>query len=569
MKKVIEYLRPFFKRMSVGLSIKFAGSIMDLLLPWILAYLVDTVAPTRSISRILLWGGVMVLCSAFALATNVIANRMAAKVAADTTRALRHDLFHKVIHLSQAQIDELSIPSLEARMTTDTYNVHQMIGMMQRMGVRAPILLLGGIFVTLTLEPVLALTLISVLPFIAFVVWYISRQGIPLYTKVQQATDNMVRIIRENIAGIRVVKALSKTDYEKARFESANMGLVQKERHASMTMALTNPLMNVLLNLGLTLVIVVGAYRINLGISQPGKIIAFLSYFTIILTALMAITRMFVMYSRGTASAQRISSVLELPQDLRTRPCPPREEEAHIVFDDVSFSYNKRRENIANISLSLKRGETLGVIGAIGSGKSTLIHLLMRLYDVDKGEIRISGRPLPSIPEKELHTLFGVVFQNDALFADTIEENIRFGRPMSREQVERAARLAQAWEFISALPEGLSHRLTARGTNVSGGQKQRILIARALASQPEILILDDSSSALDYQTDALLRQAIRQEYADTTSIIIAQRVSSILHADHILVLEHGEMLGYGTHGQLLETCALYREIYQSQMGGEA
>ena len=569
MKKVIEYLRPFFKRMSVGLSIKFAGSIMDLLLPWILAYLVDTVAPTRSISRILLWGGVMVLCSAFALATNVIANRMAAKVAADTTRALRHDLFHKVIHLSQAQIDELSIPSLEARMTTDTYNVHQMIGMMQRMGVRAPILLLGGIFVTLTLEPVLALTLISVLPFIAFVVWYISRQGIPLYTKVQQATDNMVRIIRENIAGIRVVKALSKTDYEKARFESANMGLVQKERHASMTMALTNPLMNVLLNLGLTLVIVVGAYRINLGISQPGKIIAFLSYFTIILTALMAITRMFVMYSRGTASAQRISGVLELPQDLQTRPCPPREEEAHIVFDDVSFSYNKRRENITNISLSLKRGETLGVIGAIGSGKSTLIHLLMRLYDMDKGEIRISGRPLPSIPEKELHTLFGVVFQNDALFADTIEENIRFGRPMSREQVERAARLAQAWEFISALPEGLSHRLTARGTNVSGGQKQRILIARALASQPEILILDDSSSALDYQTDALLRQAIRQEYADTTSIIIAQRVSSILHADHILVLEHGEMLGYGTHGQLLETCALYREIYQSQMGGEA
>lgn len=310
----------------------------------------------------------------------------------------------------------------------------------------------------------------------------------------------------------------------------------------------------------------VGAFRVNAGLSQAGKIIAFLSYFTIILNAMMAITRIFVMCSKGVASGSRIQEVLDTPEDLRVTPTEPEHTPYHIVFDHVSFSYNKTEPSVEDISFRLKPGETLGVIGATGCGKSTLMALLMRLYDADSGLIQIGGRKLSSIPMKELHQKFGVVFQNDVLFADTIYENIDFGRHLPAEEIEKAARCAQAMEFISALPDGLQHMLTAKGTNLSGGQKQRVLVARALAGSPEILILDDSSSALDYRTDAALRKALREEYQGITTIIIAQRVSSILHADHILVLEEGKELGYGGHEHLLKTCSVYQEIARSQMG---
>ena len=539
---------------------------MDLLLPWILSYMIDDVVPQERISLILLWGGVMLLCSAAAVITNIVANRMASWVAQHTTEAIRHDLFTRISYLSCKQIDDFTIPSLESRLTTDTYNLHQMIGMMQRLGVRAPILLLGGILVTLTLEPVLSLVLLAVLPLIGLLVFAVSRKGIPLYGNLQQGIDSMVRTVRENIAGIRVIKALSKTEYEQNRFSHVNEEVVRREKKAGITMALTNPLMNLFLNIGLTMVILVGAWRVNAGLTQPGKILAFLTYFTIILNAMLSITRMFVMYSRGSASAARIAEVLDTPIDLKVSPAEQEKTSYHVEFDHVSFSYRKKEYNVQDISFRLKRGETLGIIGATGCGKSTLMSLLMRLYDADRGVIQIAGRKLDSIPTEELHTKFGVVFQNDVLFADTIYENIDFGRHLPREEIEKAARCAQAMEFISSLPDGFSHMLTPKGTNLSGGQKQRLLVARALAGRPEILILDDSSSALDYKTDSLLRQALRQEYSGVTTIIIAQRISSILHADHILVLEDGRELGYGSHEDLLKTCEIYREISRSQMG---
>ncbi|MDL2319304.1 ABC transporter ATP-binding protein/permease [Eubacteriales bacterium OttesenSCG-928-A19] len=566
MRTVLRYIRPFIPRMSVGLFIKFFGTVMDLLLPGILAYVIDTVAPTRNVRDIWLWGGIMLLCSIVGVVTNIAANRMAARVARDTTEHLRHDLFDKALSLSSRQIDEVGIPSLETRLTTDTYQVHQMIGMMQRLGVRAPILLIGGVIVTLTLDATLAMTLISVLPFIALVVFLVSRRGIPMYTALQAQVDGMIRVVRENISGIRVIKALSKTPYEKKRFEVSNEQVMQQERKAATTMALTNPLMNILLNLGLTLVVLVGAWQVNRGRSQPGTIIAFLSYFTIILNAMMSITRMFVMYSKGTASAGRIERILHLPQDLREENLPRVREDAHIVFDNVSFSYNGKYDDVQDISFSLARGETLGIIGATGSGKSTLISLLMRLYDTDRGEVRIDGRPVRSIPDAELHRMFGVVFQNDTLFSDAIAQNIDFGRNLGEDALENAARWAQAAEFIHALPDGFSHMLSTRGTNLSGGQKQRVLIARALASKPDVLILDDASSALDYKTDAALRGAIRDHFAGTTTLIVGQRVSSIMHAQHILVMAGGRMAGYGTHAQLMAENALYQEIYASQMG---
>ena len=567
MKRIFPYLRPYLPRISLGLAIKFTGTIMDLLLPWILSYMIDDVVPLKEVPRIVFWGGAMVACAAVALITNIVANRMASWVAQHTTEALRHDLFSKISHLSCGQIDSFSIPSLESRLTSDTYNVHQMIGMMQRLGVRAPILLIGGIFITLMLEPVLALILIAVLPLIALVIYGVSKKGIPLYTKLQQGVDAMVRTVRENVTGIRVIKALSKTDYEKERFSSVNSEVVRREKTAGITMALTNPLMNLFLNVGLTVVIIVGAFRVDSGLTQPGKILAFLTYFTIILNAMLSITRMFVMLSKGTASAERIREVLDTPEDLALLPSDDMDGAYHIIFDRVTFSYQKKEANLRDISFRLKRGERLGIIGATGCGKSTIVSLLMRLYDADAGEIRIGGQRVEAIPPEVLHTKFGVVFQNDILFADTIAENIDFGRGLSREQIEKAAACAQAMEFIQSLPDGFEHRLTAKGTNLSGGQKQRLLIARALAGDPEILILDDSSSALDYKTESLLRQALAREYPGVTTIVIAQRVSSILHADHILVLEEGRELGYGTHPELMESCELYREISRSQMGG--
>ena len=567
MKRIFPYLRPYLPRISLGLAIKFTGTIMDLLLPWILSYMIDDVVPLKEVPRIVFWGGAMIACAAVALITNIVANRMASWVAQHTTEALRHDLFSKISHLSCGQIDSFSIPSLESRLTSDTYNVHQMIGMMQRLGVRAPILLIGGIFITLMLEPVLALILIAVLPLIALVIYGVSKKGIPLYTRLQQGVDAMVRTVRENVTGIRVIKALSKTDYEKERFSSVNSEVVRREKTAGITMALTNPLMNLFLNVGLTVVIIVGAFRVDSGLTQPGKILAFLTYFTIILNAMLSITRMFVMLSKGTASAERIREVLDTPEDLALLPSDDMDGAYHIIFDRVTFSYQKKEANLRDISFRLKRGERLGIIGATGCGKSTIVSLLMRLYDADAGEIRIGGQRVEAIPPEVLHTKFGVVFQNDILFADTIAENIDFGRGLSREQIEKAAACAQAMEFIQSLPDGFEHRLTAKGTNLSGGQKQRLLIARALAGDPEILILDDSSSALDYKTDSLLRQALAREYPGVTTIVIAQRVSSILHADHILVLEEGRELGYGTHPELMESCELYREISRSQMGG--
>ncbi len=568
MRMIFRYLKPFVPRMSLGLFIKFTGAAVELLLPWILSYMIDEVAPSKDMTRIGWWGVAMVLAALTAWVTNILANRMAAWVAQHTTEAIRHDLFAKISELSCGQIDSYSIPSLEARLTTDSYQIHQMLGMMQRMGVRAPILLVGGILVTLTLDPVLTLVLVCTLPFISVLVYTVSKKGVPLYTYLQQGVDSMVRAVRETVSGIRVVKALSKVDFERERFAGVNADVSARETKAGMTMALTNPLMNLFLNLGLTAVIIVGAFRVNAGLTQPGKIIAFLSYFTIILNAMMAMTRIFVSFSRSSASGNRIAQVLSTPADLPVVPASasPEKDPCHVDFSHVTFSYGKKEPSVEDISFQLRQGETLGILGATGCGKSTLVNLLMRLYDADQGSISLNGRPIASIPPEELHTKFGVVFQNDVLFADTIRENIDFGRGLSDEEIEKAARCAQAMEFISGLADGFDHMLTSKGTNLSGGQKQRVLIARALAGTPEFLILDDSSSALDYRTDAALRQALRREYAGVTTVIIAQRVSSILHADHILVLEEGRELGYGTHQELMERCGVYREIAVSQMG---
>ena len=567
MKMLLRYLRPSFRVMSFGLTVKVLATLLELMLPYILSHILDVVVPRHSVWQILVWGGAMALAALGAYFGNVIANRNAARVARDTSRRIRHDLFRATMHLSARQTDRFTIPSLESRLTSDTYNVHHFIGMMQRIGVRAPMLLLGGMVITLFLDWRLALIMLAILPLIGISVFWIARRGLPLYARTQDAVDGMVRVVREDCQGVRVVKALSREAYETARFDEANRALVGAERRAGVLMATSQPLMSVFLHVGLSLVIGLGAIFVQGGLSAPGRIIAFMQYFTLMSTAMSIVTRIFSQYSKCMASAARISEVIdaepgeEMPKSAETGA----ENAPHIQFEDVSFSYNGRRDNLKNISFSLPRGGTLGVIGATGSGKTTLTRLLMHFYDADKGRVLVAGRDVRDYDEKELRARFGIVMQNDFIYADTVAENICFGRELSDEQIRRAAELAQAAEFIEQFPEKYDHPLTSKGTNVSGGQRQRLLIARALAGEPEILILDDASSALDYRTDASLRAAIKAQ--THTTVIVAQRVSSVMHADLILVMEEGAVIAAGTHEALLATCPTYREISESQMGG--
>lgn len=588
MRTVYKYIKPVLWPMIGGLTLKFIAAMFDLTIPYFLETIIDKAAPTGQINQVLFWGVVMLVCSVLALVTNVTANRMAVRNTSKVTKTLRHDLFAKISHLSARKTDEFTVSSLISRLTTDSYNVNDMLVRVQRIGVRAPFLLIGGIIITLTLDPVLTLVLVAMLPIIAVVVYFVTKYSVPIYTHCQQILDKLVRTVQENATGVRVIKALGKGEHERKRFDNVNAGLANENKKAGVIMAITNPAATIVLNIGLTLVVIVGARRVNSGLTEPGTILAFLSYFTIILNAMLGITRVFVICSKGSASAKRIESVLLAEDDM---PILPEEENAqtenadapHIEFRGVTFSYNKKEEtdglrseerdyiknNLTDISFTLNRGQTLGIIGATGSGKSTIVNLLIRFYDPDKGTVLVDGRDVRCIPREELCKKFGIAFQNDFIMANSIFENISFGRELTEEQVNRAIVLAQAKQMIDELPEGTGYRLTARGTNISGGQKQRMLIARAVAAEPEILILDDSSSALDYKTDASLRKALHSSLPDTTTVIIAQRISSIMNADMILVLDEGSIIGRGRHSELMESCPEYKLIADTQMGGAA
>ena len=373
-------------------------------------------------------------------------------------------------------------------------------------------------------------------------------------------------VTQENIVGIRVIKALSKTEHEKKRFNTVNTRLAEISQKAGMVTSVNGPATMAVMRVGLALVVLVGAYRVNIGAIEPGVIIAALQYFTMIINATAGVTRIFIMWTRGEASAKRVAEVLELPEDMVVEKLTEQMENApHIEFKDVSFSYNGVGKNVDSLNFTLNHGQTLGILGGTGSGKSTVLNLLMRLYDVSEGQILLDGRDIKTISESELRAKFGIVFQNDFIAEGTIRENIRFFRDISDEDVQKAADCAQA-AFIAEKEGGMDAEVVIRGNNLSGGQKQRLLIARALAGNPEILVLDDASSALDYQTDANLRKALREQYRFTTTVLVTQRVSSLQHADLILVLDDGQVIGAGNHRELLETCEEYRHIAETQMG---
>ena len=566
MEKLEKYLRPYWWYIALSMFIKFLGAAAELTIPYLMEIILDYKVPSGSQRDIFLFGGLMLLCAAACLGFNVIANRMSAVSSGKITRSIRHDLFAKLENFSPRQMDSLTTSSAVSRLTSDTYNINQLLARTQRLGIRAPILLLGGIAMMVSMDGLLSLVLIALLPVIGIVVYYVTKASVPLYTKQQSVLDRMVGTVQENITGIRVIKALSKTDYEKERFHKVNQDLTDVDRKAGSVSAITNPASTLVLNLGLTLVVVVGAYRVNGGAVRSGVIVAFLQYFTMILNAMLGITRIFVMFSKGQASAKRVASVLESSEDLAVLPeTSPETGAPHIEFRDVTFSYNGREPDLMHVSFSLEHGQTLGIIGATGSGKTTLLQLLLRLYDPDSGTISIDGRDIRTIAPEDLRKKYGVVFQNDFVAEGTAGDNIRFFRAVDNDAMAAAAECAQA-DFLRERPEGMEQPVQVRGNNLSGGQKQRLLIARALAAKPEILILDDASSALDYATDARLRQALYRNYHDTTTVLVAQRVSSLRHADWILVLDDGRVIGSGTHEALMESCPEYRSIAMTQMG---
>lgn len=570
MKTVFKYLLPFKLKISAGLTVKIIGTVVELFLPYILSHILKNVVVEQSVTKILFWGALMIICALTACFCNIWANRMAAKVSRTFSENVRRDLFDKTLRLSSKKIDEFTVPSLESRITTDTYHVHNFVGMIQRMGVRAPILLLGGVAITLIMDSFLALAMIVVLPLIFVSVFFISKNGTPLYTKVQKSVDKMIRIVREDIQGIRVIKALSKNEYEHKRFDASNKSLVKEETKAGTVMNSVNPIMTLLMNVGIVAVIALSANRVANHQSDPETVIAFMQYFTQISMSMMFISRMFVMYTKCAASAGRIAEVLNCESEITInskKEYPDIKTDSHIVFSNVSFGYNSGFMNVKNINFELKKGGSLGIIGATGSGKSTVIKLLLRFYDITEGAIYIDGEDIRTLSPEVLYKKFGTAMQYDFIYNDTILENIRFGREISEESVLNAAETAQAADFIKSFPDGFNHMLSQNGTNISGGQKQRILISRALAAKPEILILDDSSSALDYKTDANLRKALAENLTDTTLVTVAQRVSSVKDCDLILVLEQGEIIGAGSHEYLLENCTEYKEISESQMGG--
>ena len=571
MKKLMPYIKPHMWVILLTLLVKLAATTAELMIPRLMQTILDKTVPEvqagGEMSKVYMMGGLMLLFAIIGIVCNILANRMSAISAGKITRKLRYDLFAKLENLSARQMDELTTSSAVSRLTSDTYNVNQLLARIQRMGIRAPILLIGGIFMMLSMDPMLALVLVGLLPIISITVVLVTKKTVPLFGKTQDIQDDIVRVCQENITGIRVIKALSKTEYEKERFHKVNEEHSATSLKAGIINNITSPITSITMNLGLTLVVVAGAYRVNSGAIDSGVIVAFLQYFTMILMATMGITRVFIMWSKGEASAKRIATVLETEEDLKVEETPEAEKNApHIEFRDVCFSYTGVDYDLENISFKLQHGQTLGILGATGSGKTTLVNLLLRFYDTDSGTVLIDGKDIRGIDYETLRKKFGVVFQNDFVTEGTIGHNINFFRDLSEQQLQQGADNAQAAEFISQKEGQLDAEVAVRGNNLSGGQKQRLLIARALAANPEILVLDDASSALDYKTDAQLRRALRENYRDTTTVLIAQRVSSLRHADLILVLDNGKVIGAGRHDHLMNTCEEYRIIAETQMG---
>ncbi|MED4226868.1 ABC transporter ATP-binding protein [Neobacillus cucumis] len=572
MLKLRKYIKPFQFTICLVLGLVLLQSLSELYLPTLMSDIVDKGVITGDTHYIWKIGGYMLLVAAGGMICSIAASFFSAKAASGFGRLLRSKIFSHVSNFSLSEFDKLGTASLITRTTNDITQIQQVMIMMLRMMAFAPMMCIGGIIMAYSKDAKLTLVLAVAIPILIVAIVVIARKGIPLFKAMQVKLDKLNRVLRENLTGIRVIRSFNRVGHEKKRFDEANWDLTQTAIRVNKIMAAMMPIMMVVLNLTTVAIIWFGGHRISNGNMEVGDMMAFIQYAMQIMFSFIMLSMMFVMIPRASVSAVRLNEVLETLADIKDPIAPASldEKKGHVEFRDVTFSYpGAEMPAISNISFSMDPGEVTAIIGGTGSGKSTLINLIPRFYDVDSGQVIVDGVDVRDMTQEQLRQKVGFVPQQAILFTGTIAENIRYGKEDATDkEMEHAAEIAQATEFITSMPDGFQSTIAQGGTNVSGGQKQRLSIARALVRKPEIYIFDDSFSALDFKTDAKLRAALKRETLDSTVLIVAQRVSTIMDADRIIVLDDGKIAGIGTHKELMDSSSVYREIVMSQLSEE-
>jgi ATP-binding cassette subfamily B multidrug efflux pump len=571
MFKLFRLLEPYKASVVAIITLMLLQSLAQLYLPTLLADIVDVGVVKGDIPYILRFGAYMLLVAMGAMVCVIIASYLLARTATGFGRDLRRTLFTHVESFSLHEFDKLGTSSLITRTTNDIAQVQQVIVMM-RMFIGAPTMLVGGVIMATYKDAHLAIVLISIIPILALAIVGIMRKGLPLFKALQVKIDGINLVLRENLTGIRVIRAFNRFEHEKRKFEKANLDYTKTAVKVNVIMATMMPIMMLVFNLGVVVILWYGGIRIDANQMQIGDLMAFIQYAMQIMFSMFMMTMIFMMIPRASASAVRINEVLALQSNIQSAEMAKSldSNQAAVEFKHVTFSYpGAEQPAIRDLSFRAEPGEVTAIIGGTGSGKTTLIHLLLRFYDVESGSIILDGHPLPTLELESLRQQIGYVPQKAALFSGTVADNIRFGHEMATdEEIKHAATTAQASDFIAEMKEGYQAVLAQGGTNISGGQKQRLAVARALVRKPNIYVFDDSFSALDFKTDAKLRSALKTETEQATMIIVAQRVSTIMDANRIIVLEEGQIAGIGTHSDLMKTCAVYQEIVASQLSEE-
>ncbi len=572
MTKLIRFLKPFKISVAVVLLLVFAQTFSELYLPTLMADIVDTGIVNGNIPYIINTGGFMLLIAAAGTLCSIGASFLASKTAAGLGRLLRSKVFSRVEDFSLQEFNQMGTATLITRTTNDINQIQTVTFMILRMMVSAPIMCLGGIFMAVSMDRPLSLLLLIAVPLIVLLVTFIMRHAIPLFKLMQIKLDRLNLVLRENLTGIRVIRAFNRISRERERFTAANRDLTDNAIRVNKLMAAMMPGMMLVMNFTIIAIIWFGSIRIDGGGMQVGSLMAFIQYATMILLSLVMMSMMFIMLPRAAASAVRINEILDIIPGIKDpdRVKQPDSDKGCLEFKDVSFSFpGAEQPALSNISFTARPGETTAIIGGTGSGKTTLINLIPRFYDVSQGAVLIDGVDVREMSQESLRSKIGLVPQTAVLFSGSITENIRVGQEdASPDEVYAAAQTAQALEFITGMKNGFDSFIEQGGANVSGGQKQRLSIARAIVRRPDIYIFDDSFSALDFKTDARLRAALKEETRESTVLIIAQRVSTIMEADQIIVLENGQIAGKGSHKELLESCEVYREIVYLQLSEE-
>jgi ATP-binding cassette subfamily B protein len=572
MMRLFRFLMPYRIAVALVFILVFLQSLANLYLPTLMADIVDTGIVKGDTAYILRIGGFMLLVTIGGTICAVVGSFYSARVAVGFGRIIRGKLFTHVENFSLHEFDKVGTASLITRTTNDTTQVQQVLIIMLNMMISAPLMAIGGIILAISQDATLSWVLVGVIPILIVSILVIMRRAIPLFQAMQVKIDKLNLILDEGLAGVRVIRAFDRIDHEKKRFDEANLDLTDTAIKVNRIVAALMPIMMLVLNISTIAILWFGSIRINNGDMQVGALIAFLQYAMQILFAMLMLSMMFIMLPRAQASAVRINEVLAMEPEIKdpTKGKQADTQRGHVEFQNVTFSYPGAEEPaLSNISFQAIPGEVTAIIGGTGSGKSTLVSLIPRFYDVDSGSVLVDGVDIRDMTQEQLRAKMGFVPQKTVLFSGTITDNIRYGKEdASEEEMMQAAATAQATEFISTMKDGYASTIAQGGTNVSGGQKQRLSIARALVRRPEIYVFDDSFSALDFATDARLRAALKKEITDATVFIVSQRVSTVMDADQIIVLDEGRIAGIGKHRELMETCEVYREIVFSQLSLE-